>query len=1009
MNNELFTDKNFIEQFRTEIELNIFDNIKETTATTTAFLADFSKYFIQPDTTKIERRLIQINPFKSYKKNKSNALLPHTIIVDIDFKEQEQINLFLKDTQSSTLAEGLERTLNNFKNDSACLIAAYSSSGKGIKAIYNVISDYYFNHYTSFDADNSTLVDMLMIKNYEVVKEHLKKINLYSHLDSDGNEVGYLDPSATNVTQGIFSSNSIYHFNYYAHILKYRIDGVAFDSELNYKSKTSLSVEQTASLNNLYASDFLKYLFQKNKEAHVDEESKKEWLKILDILSSKMAHLQPSLSLRFSLKYLDDEYRQHFYNFFCKLYVGKKRHMFLSNYEQFVKHLHTLNATYITPLSSLFGDIYSVNPLRNSSYNSDFFNNKYDLMLSYDEYISEHQTTLFDAFDSNERTVLKAEPGAGKSTLLQDYFIKSLATDLKRVVFVIPKNSLLDQQHHIIESKLEAFNKGRGDKIRLVKNYGIGNRYIKDDYSSDERLLILSSTPKLKYVSDAELVCVDEIQNLVFYSNEILSNIPDVKLILTSATPEPYLIAKSSYYYINLNKNNKKKKKLTKIISKHHTTTLKGLIDGDRKQLIFYNNFDASKNIAETFKDVDFHYLNSQVKNEKDVKDVVIDQELNHTHYISTSFISDGINFNNIEWNDLIIIENSTLSPFEIEQLSNRFRKIKNLNIYLLSKSRTDSFLKNVDFTNFHDDTYYQQRLKELRKKEALLNANFIDGKEYVNSNYFIKLENTGKYVLNTDAIKLEIYNNTYHQLYMNKIDICDASLNYYFDTEQVFILKGNDDKLDSSKILADIFIQHYKEIINHLTNTPHLQFIGEFGDVDINNDTLSVIKFNQSFYTKLVGRCNEMKMLDIDIDDNLHNVVQNDNVFARFLARQKKLKLDESNGKQLDTLSKLAYERQNKMIDIISNNIEIHDGYTRATKRNPIQQHYRYILIDDVISHFENNDKDYKYFENEDGKKEFEKNNKSLGIYLSFIKRFISGKKSKRINGSPRKIYLLK
>jgi len=42
--------------------------------------------------------------------------------------------------------------------------------------------------------------------------------------------------------------------------------------------------------------------------------------------------------------------------------------------------------------------------------------------------------------------------------------------------------------------------------------------------------------------------------------------------------------------------------------------------------------------------------------------------------------------------------------------------------------------------------------------------------------------------------------------------------------------------------------------------------------------------------------------------------------------------------------------------------------------------------------------------------KKEFEiNNNKSLGIYLSFIKRFISGKKSKRIDSKPRQVYLIK
>ena len=141
-----------------------------------------------------------------------------------------------------------------------------------------------------------------------------------------------------------------------------------------------------------------------------------------------------------------------------------------------------------------------------------------------------------------------------------------------------------------------------------------------------------------------DLLILDEIQNFVKYSTQIESNInKNIKQIWTSATPEQYLIFEENYYYVNCFKEIYHKKVLNLIISYDHKQDLIDLIDINRKQLIFLNNKQLSKNWAENIPSINFTYLNTNEKMNEDCVEIIKNEEITSgiTHLFCTSFISD--------------------------------------------------------------------------------------------------------------------------------------------------------------------------------------------------------------------------------------------------------------------------------------------------------------------------------------------------------------------------------
>jgi hypothetical protein len=229
------------------------------------------------------------------------------------------------------------------------------------------------------------------------------------------------------------------------------------------------------------------------------------------------------------------------------------------------------------------------------------------------------------------------------------------------------------------------------------------------DYNGEDGF-IFCSTPNMVKIKDIDILMIDEVQNLVKYAAKILANLPIVdKLILISATPELYLIGEKDYYYLRLNRKNKVKKTINKYYSRQHHKLLREFIDPNKNQLIFYNNKEESKKIftKESF-GIDFTFINSDSREDVKIKKAINDEMLPNGHMVCTSFISDGLNFKNLQWDDIIIVGQDSLMVDEIYQLSNRFRNVQDLNINYISVPRPSKLNAVIDYDKFK----YQWGLK---------------------------------------------------------------------------------------------------------------------------------------------------------------------------------------------------------------------------------------------------------------------------------------------------------
>ena len=99
--------------------------------------------------------------------------------------------------------------------------------------------------------------------------------------------------------------------------------------------------------------------------------------------------------------------------------------------------------------------------------------------------------------------MLKAPAGAGKNTIMMEYIFKCFENGYKRIVYVLPKNSLLEQQINIMNKEL--IKKNIND-IKICKNFGKKTFYNKKEYEQEDKVVIYSSTPKVKYCDDTRLI-----------------------------------------------------------------------------------------------------------------------------------------------------------------------------------------------------------------------------------------------------------------------------------------------------------------------------------------------------------------------------------------------------------------------------------------------------------------------------------------------------------------------
>jgi hypothetical protein len=845
-------------------------------------------------------------------KQKNNLRLPINIMIDIDIKSSETLDLIKKDTgiDFKSTNDAVQHIYNLLKNDNKCLYVDYSFSGNGIKAIMTFISNVYKDTFKIYDEKykeitlildkiknkytltikeeeelekHKNLIDFIQLNNFQALCEYLSTFNLKYHPDSKFN---YIDNCGKKPTQGTFQSQGIMtYLNPNYEVLYYEIDEKitkkykSISKNIGNLNKNNPTISTISNSNEEYA-----YLFKE----HFDNADIIEKARIEEFLRAKIFSHKNSLlgvPLLYSLHFItDDNILRYFFDLMIKYNAHDSSwHKVINTFDKFkadIKHMKPdLKKTRL--LADIFKEILKQKTVV-FDIGADFMGNKFTHEIKFDNKLSEKKTELFKIYDDNIHIIELAGAGAGKTTVKLMYIADTIKKNPdSNVVLVIPINGLLNQIKAIIKPTKDQLDKEvqTGNlpseitlelrelykEINIIDNYGK-----KHANKIPPCSLILSSTPKVSYLKNKNiklLVC-DEIQNFVNFSKEIKSDLPYKnveKLILMSATCESYLIGEdlSKYAYIKCSQNNEIKKTLNWIRTSSLKYTLFSLIDPTRKQLIYLNNVNTSLNFINQISGVTFTLLRSN-ENDEHCKEVIDTQNLSRDYYFATSYINAGINFTNVQWDDVIILNNAITNPFDIYQLVNRFRKSSPKITFI--RERKLNYYDKINFKDINKgiNKIYKKALKkvdilnELSENHTKIISDIIK----VNN---VRLNNKKQYEVNIDSIKLDRLNDFFFTYYYEYDDIAYDALSYYFDiiqTEEVKDIKSIQSLSNSS--LNTIWLNNWEYIIQHIDLINNIEFDNLWGIEGV-NDVDIVVNDNLDFFNKKIYHIK--KALDSGMD----------------------------------------------------------------------------------------------------------------------------------------------
>lgn len=459
--------------------------------------------------------------------------------------------------------------------------------------------------------------------------------------------------------------------------------------------------------------------------------------------------------------------RTFFYHVYRKYYKGESDLLYLKNLNLWNKYIDTFKQQTGKKNRTLraFFENSGIRGLDANYYNSkpghDFYGFKYDFELTTEKYV----TDIYDDVKDNlipGINVLKAPAGSGKST-----FFEKLVKDYSgsNILVVSVKKVLLEQQfNHYKESGLDK-------TFELHKNYG----GIYPDIKNSKNNIIFSTINSLTGVLEkikVDLLLFDECHLLVDYSNledkfeskyisiyKFLSR--DITQIYTSATPEKFVnsLYGLNYNYINVNVKNYEKTGITVVYSGKNKSrdNLFDLItttnSGTTNNLIYVNDKEEGKRIADKLEDKPYYLktvqLNRDTQNENEMVQIVNSEYLQTgITYISTSYISEGINFMNGEKFNIYCIDNYTTDIANVYQLTNRFRKRIIASYYFTTPPREYKLVKTGDgkkrkrefFNNYELFDFkgrYELRYSETRALQKVLDGNNTY-KNILNSQLFV-------------------------------------------------------------------------------------------------------------------------------------------------------------------------------------------------------------------------------------------------------------------------------
>jgi len=319
-------------------------------------------------------------------------------------------------------------------------------------------------------------------------------------------------------------------------------------------------------------------------------------------------------------------------------------------------------------------------------------------------------------------------------------------------------------------------------------------------------------------------------------------------------------------------------------------------------------------------------------------------------------------------------MDNGTVNIFEIYQLSERFRNVKNLNIYYVATPRIYSHYEPILFNELKDHVVYRKMINALKKEQYELNKLNKIGVELVDNKYLMKDDN--KYILNKDALKLDLLNQYFNSLFQTNQQVFKELLMYYFNCvfDYKDIKKEHTQKsiIDNSKEIYKKYHNELSLIFDEITQKQKI----DIKDVAILNNYIDRLR-------KYSIRKKEIEELEIEITDEiLDKITLNQANYTTWSNNEKLRRLgNNTTGENLDSITFKSWNNQNKMKDIIMDSSFIHSHEYRKKITN-------FFLFSDLLDFFKSNESAYKIFVNSELQPEFLLNETSLGGYLRKITR---------------------
>jgi len=767
--------------------------------------------------------------------------------LDLD-KKSSGVNKYDLTTQQSTdITNDLNRIIYILDECNICFLICPSVTNCGIRILVN----------TDIISGNENEYKFY----YEIIKSLLENIINQGLIDLSNNK-----NNSNKYLYQFDNTNDPVRYFYYSHIDKddiiYTPDNILLKETLikydssnnNIQSKITKQpsiVNTGTTIINIDENKINTNILDKLKT--LDKEDKKQlhkWLKDADNL-----HHGTGGNL-FMIKKLNSFGRKYFYEIYKKYYNGGDD---ISTYENFIELINNCKENETSNQKTLKGffkgcnivgldceikyfDEFIIVTGTTKIDKFDFLDTKYDYTFSINRYITEDNNNLKNdliELIKKKDLMIKSKPNTGKTTFIVN-FIKQNSD--KNFLFISNKNILGEKIYlNLISQGIEE------DKI--VKWYGKINK-------NQTGNIYLSSIPALNKLNNDffndinfDYCIIDEAHLLIDfidignkdvlfkYKSEQLTglykiiNNKAIRKIYISATPEYFSLLKNIYNfnYIDIECPSIKKKIINIIIDKSPKQKCIELLNyhKNRNEIVdvYINDVEKLNTLKTetilTEKDlndnkIEFLQFSSSEKNNPRIIEIIETELLPSGNTIMkfTSYGQEGLNFNNKEHRNILIVANDNTDFKDIYQFINRFR-FGNINITMIMSS-LNQFIKVIDNNN-----------------QITYEANELIKKPVFDENEIINKYNDMRNVLSTHKESYSFFGNIFtnngdenyfdvvkkykieYLDYLNRTDKKEKLryINHFFNFRQDFTPKNKDKGETKFTNYIDLDTKHFQDL----------------------------------------------------------------------------------------------------------------------------------------------------------------------------------------------------